>query len=273
MYSEAVDDEKLRLLAFEDRWHFVAILCCKAKGILDVPENLLLRKVAVKLGVDMRTLEEVIRRLSEVGLIDKVTLQPLAWNERQFVSDKDSTAAERKRRERAGKAAKNDVTDESRVTSRVTSRTGHGDVTRLEADTEADTETKTEEKKEKPAQALAIPPTLLADFLAVRRAKRAGPLTATAIAGLQREADKAGISLEAAVTACCEFGWQGFNAGWYADRAPKPAAVTANRQPLSFAERDELARHKRYEEMTGRKWPTEGADVIDITPANQRIAS
>jgi hypothetical protein len=88
---------------------------------------------------------------------------------------------------------------------------------------------------EKPAQALAIPPALLADFLAVRKAKRAGPLTATAIAGLQREADKAGISLEAAVTACCEFGWQGFNAGWYADRAPKPAAMTANRQAHKHA--------------------------------------
>jgi hypothetical protein len=88
---------------------------------------------------------------------------------------------------------------------------------------------------EKPAQALAIPPALLADFLAVRKAKRAGPLTATAIAGLQREADKAGITLEAAVTACCEFGWQGFNAGWYADRAPKPAAMTANRQAHKHA--------------------------------------
>jgi hypothetical protein len=127
---------------------------------------------------------------------------------------------------------------------------------------------------EKPAQALAIPPALLADFLAVRKAKRAGPLTATAIAGLQREADKAGISLEAAVTACCEFGWQGFNAGWYADRAQKPAAMTANRQALSFAERDEIAGRKRWEQMTGRKWPTDDtADVIDITPTNPRISA
>jgi hypothetical protein len=253
MYSEAVDDEKLRLLAFEDRWHFIAILCCKAKGILDVPEPLLLRKIAVKLGVDMRTLEEVIRRLSEVGLIDKNTLQPLAWNERQFVSD-SSTERVKAYRERVKR-------------SRNVSETAQD----TEADTDTDKETE-REKKKTPAQALAIPPDLLADFLSVRKAKRAGPLTATAIAGLQREADKAGISMEAAVTACCEFGWQGFNAGWYADRAQK-TAMTANRQPLSFAERDELARHKRYREMTGRDWPTEGADVIDITPTNQRIAS
>jgi hypothetical protein len=46
MYSEAVDDEKLRLLAFEDRWHFVAILCCKAKRILDGDNELTRRKIA-----------------------------------------------------------------------------------------------------------------------------------------------------------------------------------------------------------------------------------
>jgi hypothetical protein len=59
---------------------------------------------------------------------------------------------------------------------------------------------------------------LLADYLVVRKAKNAGALTKTAIAGLQREADKAGISLSDAVQACCEYGWQGFNASWYAER-------------------------------------------------------
>ena len=68
------------------------------------------------------------------------------------------------------------------------------------------------------AEALAIPQALLDDFLVVRKARRAGPLTKTAMDGLQREASKAGITLVEAVTACCEFGWQGFNAGWYAER-------------------------------------------------------
>lgn len=63
-----------------------------------------------------------------------------------------------------------------------------------------------------------VPPNLLADFLAVRKAKRAGPLTATAIAGLTREAAKAGLTLLEAVTFCCEAGWQAFNAGWYENR-------------------------------------------------------
>jgi hypothetical protein len=88
MYTEAVDDEKLRLLAFEDRWHFVALLCCKGKGILDEGNPAMLRrKVAVKLGLDLRELDEVARRLEEVGLVVAETLQPLAWDHRQFQSD------------------------------------------------------------------------------------------------------------------------------------------------------------------------------------------
>lgn len=52
------------------------------------------------------------------------------------------------------------------------------------------------------------------DFLQIRKAKHA-PLTETALAGIRREAEKAGISLEAALETCCERGWQGFKADWY----------------------------------------------------------
>jgi hypothetical protein len=70
--------------------------------------------------------------------------------------------------------------------------------------------------------------------------------------------------------------WQAAFRTWLRNAAKfsrKPADMTANRQALSFAERDELARHKRYREMTGRDWPTDSADVIDITPTNKRIES
>ncbi len=103
LYSEIVDDEKLRLLAFEDRWHYVAILCCKSKGILEENgQEMMFRKVAVKLGLQVRELEEAARRLAEVGLIEKDTLEPLGWNGRQFVSD-SSTPRSRKSREEARK--------------------------------------------------------------------------------------------------------------------------------------------------------------------------
>ncbi|MEX3614721.1 MAG: hypothetical protein VB141_13430 [Burkholderia gladioli] len=133
IYIETVDDEKLRLLAFEDRWHYIALLCCKGQGILDEGGSLTMRKVAVKLGLSVRELEEVARRLAEVGLIDdRETLQPCGWDDRQFRSDSDPTAAERKRRQREHNRNAEAVTDRSRVTQRDMSRS----VTRTEAEAE-----------------------------------------------------------------------------------------------------------------------------------------
>lgn len=116
VYSEAVDDPKLRLLAFEDRWHFVALLCCKCQGILDGNEDSIIRRmVAVKLGLDLRELDEVARRLSEVGLIEKDTLQPLAWDNRQFKSD-SSTKRVQEFRKRLKKQQRKDMKRYGNVT-------------------------------------------------------------------------------------------------------------------------------------------------------------
>lgn len=52
------------------------------------------------------------------------------------------------------------------------------------------------------------------DFTALRTKRRA-PITETALKGIQREAGKAGITLEEALSTCCERGWQGFKAEWY----------------------------------------------------------
>ena len=65
------------------------------------------------------------------------------------------------------------------------------------------------------------------DFQRLRREKRA-PLTDTALAGVRREADKAGVPMEVALSYCCEAGWQGFNAGWYVDRQGKRTAAAPN---------------------------------------------
>ena len=54
------------------------------------------------------------------------------------------------------------------------------------------------------------------DWLKLRKAKKAA-VTQTAIDGIQREADKAGVSLQTALETCCERGWAGFKAGWLHD--------------------------------------------------------
>lgn len=61
------------------------------------------------------------------------------------------------------------------------------------------------------------------DWLTIRKAKKL-PLTLTALDGAEREAAKAGLTLNGAIRYCCEAGWAGFNAGWYSDRQAKSAA-------------------------------------------------
>jgi len=58
-----------------------------------------------------------------------------------------------------------------------------------------------------------VSPDVWADFLSLRRVKKA-PVTATAIKAITVEAEKAGVSLERALTECVSRGWQGFKADW-----------------------------------------------------------
>jgi uncharacterized protein YdaU (DUF1376 family) len=138
--------------------------------------------------------------------------------------------------------------------------------------TPVNTNTGASAKRVKPAALVkpeAVSESVWADFLTVRKAKKA-PLTQTALDGIAREAEKAGMDLAGALAMCCARGWQGFKADWVAKSGVKP--MVAMPQALSFAERDELARRKRWEEMTGRKWPeNDGAAVIDVTPTTLEL--
>jgi hypothetical protein len=51
------------------------------------------------------------------------------------------------------------------------------------------------------------------DWLKLRKAKKAA-VTQTALDGIQREADKARVSLQTVLETCCERGWTGFKAEW-----------------------------------------------------------
>ena len=77
-----------------------------------------------------------------------------------------------------------------------------------------------------------ISETLWADFLTIRKAKKA-PVTATVIAGLRREAKLAGIEFSLVVATCCERGWASFKADWAKPDAARGGAPPgyANRPP------------------------------------------
>lgn len=148
LYSRIVDDEKLRLLAFEDRWHFVALCCLKSSGLLDEPESdMRSRKIAVKLGIQVRELEEVARRLREVELIDE-NLNPRAWNDLQYRSDNSTERVKkyRQKQERNAKARLRNVSE-----------------TAQETETETDTEEK-EANASSCATDVALKPAHVFDF-------------------------------------------------------------------------------------------------------------
>jgi hypothetical protein len=109
----------------------------------------------------------------------------------------------------------------------------------------------------------SVPEQTWFDYLAVRKAKKAPPITATALAGLEREAAIAGVTLESAIQTCCERNWVGFNAGWLAAKAePSPRAKHATQKTASDKRAEAL--FKITGGLAGRA-PTDDG-VIDVEP-------
>lgn len=75
--------------------------------------------------------------------------------------------------------------------------------------------------------ALGITEAVARDFIAIRKKKHA-PLTETAIIGMQREAEKAGVTLQDALVKCCSRGWQGFEASWLTEVAGDGISYTSD---------------------------------------------
>lgn len=82
---------------------------------------------------------------------------------------------------------------------------------------------------------------LWSDFLVLRRAKKL-PITQTALDGIQREAEKAGLTMAQAIQTCCERGWGGFKADWL-----KAEAVAQEKQDQSWRFDDGLMLKKAKE--------------------------
>jgi hypothetical protein len=105
------------------------------------------------------------------------------------------------------------------------------------------------------------------DFVGFREKNRA-PLTPTALQGIEREAERAGMSLQEALAMCCARGWKGFNARWIDPKSGDFVPVAT-----SFAQTDDLAKRKKWEEMTGRKWPENAALYVGEIINQQRAIS
>jgi uncharacterized protein YdaU (DUF1376 family) len=110
-----------------------------------------------------------------------------------------------------------------------------------------------------------FPPDTAAEFIAHKAGMKA-PLTERAWRDHLAEAEKAGWTPLQAAEKVMAKSWKGFEAKYVIGERPP----VASRQ--SFADHDEQKRRARWEEMTGRKWPTSG-DVIDAEITQPRIAA
>ncbi|PIT51862.1 hypothetical protein BHC44_09645 [Snodgrassella alvi] len=71
------------------------------------------------------------------------------------------------------------------------------------------------------------------DFIAIRKSQKA-PLTMTALGRIEREANKAGWTLEGVIRLCAEKGWRGFEAKWLLEdrNQPQPHKPSVKDVPL-----------------------------------------
>jgi uncharacterized protein YdaU (DUF1376 family) len=120
----------------------------------------------------------------------------------------------------------------------------------------------TKTKKSHSAKPDDVSDSVWADFLQIRKAKRA-PLTNTAMSAIAAEAQIAGINLQTALEHCCARGWQGFKAEWLQNaKAAQPGKAETTYQ---------RSMRERWEEATGKRTLDE-SNVIDITPMQNNTA-
>ena len=94
------------------------------------------------------------------------------------------------------------------------------------------------------------------DWLSLRKSKKAA-VTQTVLEGARKEAFKLDWPLEKFLIEWCTRGSQGLKAEWISDK-PKSLAMT-------FAKQDEQDRRRRWEEMTGRKWPETPGTFVEMS--------
>lgn len=175
-------------------------------------------------GMDDGTTAAILDQMAVRGLLADGMVAN--WEKRQPKRERESDSStdrvrayrERQRQQRPGNAKEDHETPCNAMERQETPR---------------EEESREEKKKVIQVRAAALTPpvgvsdSVWNDFLKIRRAKKA-PMTAAALDGIRREAEKAGWSLEEVLTECCVRGWQGFKAEWVADKPKTFAQVAAD---------------------------------------------
>lgn len=189
-----------------------------------LPQDQVARLVGARSKEEIASLNSVLNEFFE--LVSGIWVQHRCEKEIEAFSDK-SIKSKRSAKERWGKQIPNTE--------------GNADVMRSHSEGNADVmqrapvpnnQTPITNIKKKNTSAVAPPDgvaeSVWNDFCQHRKEKKA-KLTQTAIDGIEREATKAGWTLENALRECCARGWTGFKADWVADRQRFPAETIYQR--------------------------------------------
>lgn len=189
-YSDAMRNPKVAKLSDKDFRLWVELLAVAAENDGVIPplsdlKHLLRRR--------LDHLSTAVKRLISGSLIDPLEggYEPHNWTKFQYKSD-SSTERSRKHREKCNVAA---------------------------TPPDTDTDTETDKTPKAPRKRWVSKPDKISDQLwSDWKAHRKTIFTETALRGIEREAGKAGWSLDAAIRETIERGWQGFKAEWVKEK-------------------------------------------------------
>ena len=215
MYSEFAFDHKMQMMTEAEQRRFVMLLCLRcSNGDVTLQDTQIAFQLRISYDDWMVTKDVFI----EHGIVDKDN-NVLNWDKRQFLSD-----SSRERVARFRERHRNASGNMSNVT-----------VTAQDTDTDTETDKKTKRAPRFDAVqhlvSLGVFEQVAKDYCQQRKKKP----TMTAINGIYKQAQKAGISLNKALEICCARGWEGFKAEW----------ITENRN-------DKRTEHQKRQDATAR---------------------
>jgi hypothetical protein len=245
MYSEFAHDHKLQMMSEANQRRFIMLLCLRcSNGIVTLHDT----QVAFQLRISEEEWNTTKALFVAQGIIDSDN-NVLNWEKRQFISDSSRERVARYR-ERHG----NGKSNMSNVTVTV-------------QDTDTDTDTEQNKKTIRAPRfdavqhlvSLGVVEQVARDYCQQRKKKA----TATAIDGIYKQAQKAGISLNKALEICCARGWEGFKAEWIKDKPQQGQQLTAYQQSIKSAGISIFGNlEEKYAERT-----------IDATPITRQLGT
>ena len=183
LYAEFAHDPKVQMLSEVNQRRLIMLFCFRCNGDVTLQDEEVTFQLRITHEEWVKT-KEVFLSKGFINLDNEI----LNWDNRQFISD-SSAVRVAKYRDKKKQECNVTVTPQNRT------------------DTE---QNRTEHKKYIPP----IPTDLLADYLKVRKAKKAGELTERSFKAIEREAKLSGISVEQAITICCERSWITYKNEW-----------------------------------------------------------